>query len=96
MTDLDLTGENMKRFLSVQTKLHRGVCKNRTLATIATHDRQKLQGPLLFTVKPPSELCITPLTASKVTTADKLVTQLRSVSRMGAYCTFSTILWRGR
>jgi len=78
VSNLDLTGENLKKFLSVQTKLHKGMCKNRTLATIATHDKHKLNGPLLFTAKPPAELSITPLMSSKVTTADKLVTQLKS------------------
>jgi len=78
VSNLDLSGENLKRFLSVQTKLHRGICKNRTLATIATHDKQKLNGPLLYTAKPPAELSITPLMSSKVTTADKLVSQLKS------------------
>ena len=47
VTNLDLTGDNLKKFLSVQTKLHKGVCQNRTHATIASHDREKIKGSLL-------------------------------------------------
>ena len=37
----------MKKFLSLQTKLHKGICNNRTVATIATHDREKIKGKVL-------------------------------------------------
>ena len=50
VTDLDLTGDNMKKFLSLQTKLHKGVCNNRTVATIATHDRNKIKGELIHII----------------------------------------------
>ena len=33
-----------RKFLQLQTKLHKGVCANRTLATIATHDLAKVKG----------------------------------------------------
>ena len=48
VTNLDLTGDNLKKFLSVQTKLHKGVCQNRTHATIASHDRAKIKGSQLM------------------------------------------------
>jgi len=78
VADLDLTGENMKKFLSLQTKLHKGICNNRTVATIATHDREKIKGPLLFTAKSPTELSIIPLMSTSPSTADKLVSHLRT------------------
>ena len=77
VTGLDLGGDNLKKFLSLQTKLHKGVCGNRTVATIATHDRDKVTGPLLFTAKPPSELAIVPLSCTAPSTADKLVAHLK-------------------
>ena len=77
VSGLDLGGDNLKKFLSLQTKLHKGVCGNRTVATIATHDRERVTGPLLFTAKPPSELSIVPLMHQTPSTADKLVTKLK-------------------
>ena len=74
---LDLGGDNLKKFLSLQTKLHKGVCGNRTVATIATHDRERVRGPLLFTARAPAELAIVPLMHQTPSTAEKLVTHLK-------------------
>jgi len=78
ITGLDLSGEKLKKFLSLQTRLHKTVCENRTLATIATHDLSKVQGSLVYTCKPPQELTIVPLSSPHPTPADKLVTQLKN------------------
>ena len=77
VSGLDLGGDNLKKFLRLQTKLHKGVCGNRTVATIATHDLERVTGPLLFTAKLPSELSIVPLMHQTPSTADKLVTHLK-------------------
>ena len=77
VSGLDLGGDNLKKFMKLQTKLHKGVCGNRTVATIATHDLERVTGPLLFTAKPPSELSIVPLMHQTPSTADKLVTHLK-------------------
>ena len=77
VSGLDLGGDNLKKFLRLQTKLHKGVCGNRTVATIATHDLERVTGPLLFTAKLPSELSIVPLMHQTPSTADKLVTKLK-------------------
>jgi len=76
--DLDLTGENLKKFISLQTKLHKTVCDNRNLATIATHDLSKIVPPLQFSTRPPTDLEIVPLSSPNLTKADKLVTSLRT------------------
>lgn len=78
ITGLDLEGEKLKKFLSLQTRLHKTVCDNRNLATIATHDLSKVQGPLLYTSKLPQELTIVPLSSPHPTPADKLVSQLKT------------------
>ncbi|KAG8142440.1 hypothetical protein E2320_006354 [Naja naja] len=46
------TGNALKRFLSVQTKLHEDICEKRTAATIATHDLQLVKGPLVYEIVP--------------------------------------------
>jgi len=78
VTGIDLTGENLKKFLSLQNRLHKTVCDNRNLATIATHDLSKVKGPLLYTSKVPEDLSIIPLSSPHPTPADKLVSQLKT------------------
>ncbi len=41
--NVDLSsGDVLKRFIQVQTRLHDGVCQKRVAATIATHDLAKI------------------------------------------------------
>ncbi|XP_075028285.1 leucine-rich repeat-containing protein 47 [Calonectris borealis] len=65
-------GNALKRFLSVQTKLHEDICEKRTAATIATHDLQLIKGPLIYDVQPPEELKITPLGRKEIRAKDLL------------------------
>ncbi|XP_059808378.1 leucine-rich repeat-containing protein 47 isoform X1 [Hypanus sabinus] len=69
-------GNALKRFLVAQTKLHDDVCLKRTLATIATHDLQRVKGPLLYDARPSQSLKITPLGRKEVKAVD-LVRQLQ-------------------
>ncbi|XP_056188276.1 leucine-rich repeat-containing protein 47 [Falco biarmicus] len=65
-------GNALKRFLSVQTKLHEDICEKRTAATIATHDLQLIKGPLIYDVQPPDKLKITPLGRKEIKAKDLL------------------------
>ncbi|CAK6954985.1 leucine-rich repeat-containing protein 47 [Scomber scombrus] len=69
-------GNALKRFLMAQTKLHDDICGRRTTATIATHDVQLLKGPLVYDVKPPTELKVVPL-GRKEMTALELIRHLQ-------------------
>ena len=40
--NVDLRGQNFKKFIQLQTKLHDSVCDKRNAATIATHDLGKI------------------------------------------------------
>nr|XP_056720870.1 leucine-rich repeat-containing protein 47 [Euleptes europaea] len=66
------TGNALKRFLSVQTKLHEDVCDKRTTATIATHDLRLIKGPLLYDARPPDDLKISPLGRKEIKAKDLL------------------------
>ncbi|XP_049657552.1 leucine-rich repeat-containing protein 47 [Accipiter gentilis] len=65
-------GNALKRFLSMQTKLHEDICEKRTAATIATHDLQLIKGPLRYDVQPPDELKIMPLGRKEIKAKDLL------------------------
>ncbi|KAL4646091.1 leucine-rich repeat-containing protein 47 [Arapaima gigas] len=69
-------GNALKRFLTAQIKLHDEVCEKRTTATIATHDLQRLKGPLLYDARPPKMLKIVPL-GRKEMSAMELLRQLQ-------------------
>lgn len=69
---VDLSGENLKKFISFQTKLHDGICEKRMAATIATHDLSKVKGPLKFIVQDPEEIRIHPLVRGKEMSAKEL------------------------
>ncbi|XP_066463387.1 leucine-rich repeat-containing protein 47 [Eleutherodactylus coqui] len=69
-------GNALKRFLAAQTKLHEDLCDKRTLATIATHDLQRVKGPLLYDARPPKEFTIVPLNRKEIN-AKELVRQLQ-------------------
>lgn len=60
----------------MQTKLHEDLCEKRTAATIATHDLRAVQGPLLYTARPPQDLQIVPLGRREVKAQD-LIRQLQ-------------------
>ncbi|XP_064028363.1 leucine-rich repeat-containing protein 47 [Pogoniulus pusillus] len=65
-------GNAMRRFLSLQTKLHEDLCEKRTAATIATHDLQLVKAPLTYDVQPPDQLKITPLGRKEIKAKDLL------------------------
>ncbi|ELK10595.1 Leucine-rich repeat-containing protein 47 [Pteropus alecto] len=69
-------GNALRRFLTSQTKLHEDLCEKRTVATIATHDRAAIRGPLLYTGRPPQDLKLVPLGRREVKAKD-LVRQLQ-------------------
>lgn len=69
---VDLNGDNLKKFISAQTKLHEGVCGKRLVATIATHDLAKIRGPLKFNAENPEEIRIHPLVRGKEVSAREL------------------------
>jgi len=77
LKNLDLQGDNLRKFLQLQTKLHKGVCANRTLATIATHELSAVKGPLKYTALEPRSFEVEPLTGGPPVNAAKLVGQLK-------------------
>ncbi|KAI1286734.1 Leucine-rich repeat-containing protein 47 [Halotydeus destructor] len=72
----------LKKFISYQTDLHNGICGRRTLATIAVHDLDKIQGNITFDVKPPGKLKIVPLNRTKEMTATELYQTLNDEAEL--------------
>lgn len=79
--DLKSKDGTLKKFLTLQSNLHDGVCGKRQLATIAVHDLDKIglctegddkKRMIYFDVKPPSKLRLTPLNRNKEMSATEL------------------------
>ncbi|XP_029202678.2 leucine-rich repeat-containing protein 47-like [Acropora millepora] len=68
----------LKKFISIQTKLHDSLCEHRTLATVATHDLASLKFPLEYEGVSPSEVHLIPLGRHKEMTAEQLIKDLRT------------------
>jgi len=66
----------LKKFITLQTKLHEGVCEKRTAATIATHDFSKIKGDLMYDARPPTQILVMPLNKNKEFTAAELYEKL--------------------
>lgn len=79
--NVNLVGNNFRKFLQIQTKLHDEVCGKREKATIATHDLKKLpigENFIRYTSKEPTKLQISPLGKLKKVTAQKLYDDLKA------------------
>lgn len=76
--NLEFDEEIFKKFIQLQTKLHDSVCQKRNLATIATHDLNKLgEKTLTYTAMPPKQLAIKPLNRTNLMSGATLFAQLQ-------------------
>ena len=56
MRNIKFTEQSYNSFIDLQDKLHQNICRRRTLASMGTHDYDKVQGPITYTAKPPQEI----------------------------------------
>lgn len=77
----NLDGQNFKRFLQIQSKLHDTVCMKREQSTIATHDLNKITSvgqTIRYTAREPHSFGIVPLGKVKKVSAQKFYDQLKA------------------
>jgi len=43
-------------FIDLQDKLHQNICRRRTLASMGTHDLDKIRGPITYEAHPPQDI----------------------------------------
>ncbi|KAI9506831.1 beta subunit of phenylalanyl-tRNA synthetase [Coemansia spiralis] len=56
-----LTEERYQSFIDLQDKLHRNLCRKRTLVSIGTHDLDTVQGPFTYEARRPEDIKFVPL-----------------------------------
>lgn len=73
LRNVTFTADNYDSFIDLQDKLHHNICRRRTIAAIGTHDLDTINGPFVFTAKPPKEIKFCPLNKDKEYTAEELM-----------------------
>ena len=69
LRDINLDADSYSSFIDLQDKLHGGIGRKRTLASIGTHDLDKIKAPVRYRAIPPSEIVFKPLNLTKELTA---------------------------
>ena len=78
--------QSKKSFVDLQEKLHRNICRNRTLASIGTHDLDTIKGPFVYRAEKPEDIVFAPLTdAAKVMNGRELMVELESHTQLKNY-----------
>ncbi|KAG4306103.1 hypothetical protein PORY_000091 [Pneumocystis oryctolagi] len=62
---LNFTKNRYESFISLQEKLHLSICRNRSLASIGTHDLDTIQGPFSYEAHKPEDVNFIPLNQKK-------------------------------
>jgi len=73
LRNITFTKESYDSFIDLQDKLHHNICRKRTLVSMGTHDLDTIQGPFVYTAKPPEEIKFKALNQNKETTAVELM-----------------------
>ena len=63
LRDIEFTPRVYKSFIDLQEHLHRNICRRRTLASIGTHDLDKIEGPFRYSAEAPESFHFSPLTS---------------------------------
>lgn len=66
LRDISFTPESYASFIDFQEKLHSGLARKRTLASVGTHDLDKVQPPFLYDAIPKANIQFVPLHQTRV------------------------------
>ena len=72
-------------FIALQDKLHQNLARQRTLASIGTHDLDTLQGPFTYEALPPKDIKFVPLNQTKEMNGEELMTFYEKDRHLGRY-----------
>jgi phenylalanyl-tRNA synthetase beta chain len=62
--------QSYNSFIDLQDKLHNNICRKRTLASMGTHDYDKIQGPITYEALPPKDIIFKALKQTEAMSAD--------------------------
>lgn len=88
LRNITFTQQSYDSFIDLQDKLHRNICRNRTLASIGTHDMDTIQGPYVYRAEKPEDIKFVPLTekdGQKSVDARQLMVDLEQHAQLKNY-----------
>ena len=77
--------ESYKSFIDYQDKLHQNLCRRRTLASIGTHDMDKIEAPYTYTAEPPENIRFVPLMGGEEVNGRELYEKLTHHQQLSKY-----------
>lgn len=72
-------------FIALQDKLHQNLARQRTLASIGTHDLDTLKGPFTYEALPPKDIKFIPLNQKQEMNGEQLMTFYEKDKHLGRY-----------
>ena len=78
LRDVTFTPETYKAFINFQDKLHVTLCRNRTMASMGTHDLDKVKGPFQYVAKAPESFKFVALNQTEAVDGNGLLAQLEN------------------
>jgi phenylalanyl-tRNA synthetase beta chain len=85
LRNVHFTQESYKSFIDFQDKLHHNLCRRRTLASIGTHDMDKIEYPFTYTAEKPEDIKFVPLMGGPEVDGRTLYKNLQSHQQLSKY-----------
>ena len=82
LRDITFDLASYNSFIDLQDKLHQNICRRRTLASMGTHDLDKVRGPITYEAHPPSEIVFQALKQTQEMDCNALFDVFRSDIKM--------------
>ncbi|KAH3744798.1 phenylalanyl-tRNA synthetase [Pelomyxa schiedti] len=85
LRNMVFTEHSYKSFIDMQDKLHQTLCRERSLASIGTHDLDTIKPPFRYTALPPNEIVFVPLKCTTAMNGHQLMEHLSKDLKLGRY-----------
>ncbi|KFY18554.1 hypothetical protein V493_08514 [Pseudogymnoascus sp. VKM F-4281 (FW-2241)] len=85
LRNVTFTQASYDSFIALQDKLHANLARNRTLASIGTHDLDTLQGPFTYEALPPKDISFIPLNQTKQLNGEELMQFYETDKHLGKF-----------
>eukprot|EP01120_Amphizonella_sp_Union-15-10_P005163 TRINITY_DN1590_c0_g1_i1.p1 TRINITY_DN1590_c0_g1~~TRINITY_DN1590_c0_g1_i1.p1 ORF type:complete len:595 (-),score=106.36 TRINITY_DN1590_c0_g1_i1:57-1841(-) len=85
LRNLKFTKTNFDSFIDLQDKLHQNICRQRTLASVGTHDLDTIKGPFTYEALPPKDIVFTHLNYHASMNASELMDHLSKDQYLSNY-----------
>ena len=82
LRDIKFDLANYNSFIDLQDKLHQNICRRRTLASMGTHDLDKIRGPITYEAHAPKDIVFRALKQAEAMDAVALFEVFKNDNKM--------------